>query len=572
MHMIQNSLKNSTAVSLFCLFISIQVSAATVGNEFKSFQVEGNRLISTDTILLNLKAKPGDSLNGKAIQEEINRIGEMGYFSYVGAEIRPTQGGKCLIFKVEENPIIGEINMKGNTVIPTEKCSDIMESKIGCVFNTKLLSQDIQNIGEFLARQGFPFSRVSDANVKEKGSIISIEITDAKIGDIKIEGLKKTKEKVVRRELTIKPGDIYDRNKIIRDLQRIDNLGLFAEVKPDHLPGKKPDEIVLVIQVVEQKTGRYGGGCSYSALNGAVGFANYSINNFKGENKRLYAKTEFGGIKTYELGYFDPWLNDRPVSFGCGIYNTKYTRNLYDSEETFQYDEQRRGGNITMGRRINRDIDVSLSFRDENITVTPTDSTKKLPSGIINGRMQTLGGIIDKDTRNNRFRPSSGVHDTFSVETTGGILSGANNFSKYHLALRRYFPISRNRKTTLALQGVTGYTSLNSGCVPVYELYGVGGTGTIRGYEAREFLGTKTGYGNVEVRQVIAKNFDLVGFFDIGSAFGTDINGIDQSFKAKKGYGFGIRIITPLGPVAIDYGKATDRKDGQTYFDFGAPF
>jgi outer membrane protein insertion porin family len=557
-----------------CLLAFISISAcAYESNIVVGFEVEGNRMIDEKVILLNVSMKVGDKLAPEAVQEEIARIGEMGFFSYVGAEIRSDSKGKVLVFKVEENAIIGEVAIKGATKVDRDFLTDAMECKVGSVFNSKLLTQDIQHVNEALAKKGYLFSKVSDAYVQDQGSKINIEITEGVLSEIRIEGLRKTKEKVVRRELSVKPGEIYNNRKIVRDLQRIYNLGFFEEVKREHLPGKTPEEVVLVIQVVEQKTGRAGVGAGYSSLNGLVGFVNLSQNNFKGEGKRVYLKTEFGGVQTYEVGYFDPWFRDRPQSFGIDVYNTKYTRNLYSSGNTLnEYDEERKGGSLTLGKRIRRDVDLSFRFRDEDVKLTPTDSTVPLPAGVQNGRLQTFAAILDKDTRDNRFRPTTGVHDSFWVETTGGILKGKNQYTKYMLALRRYFAVSKNRKTVFAIQGVGGQTTIGEGFVPVYDMFSVGGSDTVRGYEEREFLGTKVFYANFELRQKIAKNFDVVGFYDMGSAWGTDYNRKSVDFDMKDGYGVGIRLQTPLGPVAIDYGKASNRSDGTTYINFGSSF
>lgn len=557
---------------IFLVLASVSAGAYE-SNVVVGFKVEGNRLIEEKIILLNLGMKVGDTLSPQAVQEDIARIGEMGFFSYVGAEIRPSENGREVVFKVEENAIIGEIDVKGVTKVSTDLLKSAMESKIGSVFNSKLLTQDIQNVNETLGREGFLFSKVSDAYVQDQGSKINIEITEGVLAEVRIEGLKKTKEKVVRRELSVKPGEIYDNRKIVRDLQRLYNLGFFEEVRRDHLPGKTPEEVVLVIHVVEQKTGRAGVGAGYSSLNGLVGFVNLSQNNFQGEGKRVYMKTEFGGIQNYELGYFDPWLNDKPQSFGVDLYNTKYTRNLYAAGDTLtEYDERRKGAAITLGRRLRKDVDLSFRFRDEDVKLTPTDGTATAPAGIMNGRVQTFASILDKDTRDNRFRPTTGLHDTFWVETTGGFLKGENQYTKYMLALRRYMPVSKNRKTTFAVQAVAGQTTIGEGFVPIYDMFSVGGSSTVRGYEEREFLGTKVFYANFELRQNFAKNFDLVGFFDVGSAWGTDYDRKKLPYDQKQGYGVGIRLQTPLGPVALDYGKATDRGDGNTYINFGSSF
>lgn len=557
-------------VFLFLSSVSVQ---AFESNVIVGFDVEGNRLIDDKIILLNLAEKAGDTLSAQAVQDDIARIGEMGYFSYVGAEVRTEGTGKKVIFNVEENAIVGEISIKGCTKVKKEILLEAMESKIGSVFNSKLLTQDIQHVNDALGQEGYLFSKVSDAYVQDQGSKINIEITEGILADIKIEGLKKTKEKVVRRELTVKPGEIYDNKKIVRDLQRLYNLGFFEEVRRDHLPGKTPDEIVLVIHLVEQKTGRAGVGAGYSSLNGLVGFINLAQNNFQGSGKRVYLKSEFGGIESYEVGYFDPWFNDKPQSFGVDLYNTEYTRNLYaNGREVHEYDERRKGGAITLGKRLNRDLDLSFRFRDEDIDLAPKTRGVALPVGAVNGRLQTFAVILDKDTRDNRFRPTGGVHDTFWVETTGGFLKGANQYSKYMLSLRRYFPISANKKTVFAVQGVYADTSIGEGFMPIYDMFSVGGSSSIRGYEEREFLGTRVAYTNLEVRHNLAKNFDAVVFYDTGSAWGTGYDRKPVSRDRKSGYGIGIRLQTPLGPVAIDYGKAEDRSDGETYINFGSSF
>lgn len=555
------------------MMITCVMAQAYESNVIVGFAINGNRLIDEKIILLNISEKVGDTLSAQAVQDDIARIGEMGYFSYVGAEVKTEGTGKKVVFNVEENAIVGEISIKGCSKVRDQVLLDAMESKIGSVFNSKLLTQDIQHVNDALGREGYLFSKVSDAYVQDQGSKINIVITEGILADVKIEGLKKTKEKVVRRELSVKTGEIYDNKKIVRDLQRLYNLGYFEEVRRDHLPGKTPEEIVLVINLVEQKTGRAGVGAGYSSLNGVVGFVNLSQNNFQGKGRRVYLKTEFGGVETYEIGYFDGWFRNKPQSFGIDLYRTEYTRNLYSNgKDVNEYEERRKGGAITLGKRLSRDVDLSFRFRDEKVHLEPTTAGVPLPKGAVNGRMQTLAVILDKDTRDNRFRPTGGVHDTAWIETTGGFLKGANQYTKYMLALRRYIPINSSKKTVIALQGVYADTSIGSGFMPIYDMFSVGGSNTVRGYEEREFLGTRIFYANFELRQNIAKNFDIVGFYDIGSAWGDDYDRRHLDYDEKSGYGIGIRLQTPLGPVALDYAKGKGRSSGNTYVNFGSSF
>lgn len=556
-------------------FLFTTVAFAYDSNVVVGMKVEGNRLIEENIILLNCGIKNGDIITPEAVQEDIAKIGDMGYFTYVGAEVKSEGNGKVVVFNVEENAIIGEIEFKGCTKVSDDKLKAAMESQVGSVFNSKLLAQDIQRVNEELGKEGYLFSKVSDAFVQDQGSKINIEITESILVDVQIEGLTKTKEKVIRRELTVKKGEVYDNKKIVRDLQRLYNLGFFEEVRRDHLPGKTPEEIVLVIHVKEQKTGRAGVGAGYSSLNGLVGFVNASQNNFMGEGKRVYMKTEFGGVESYEVGYFDPWFNNKPQSFGIDVYNTEYTRNLYSAgNEISEYEEHRKGYALTLGKRLRRDVDLSFRFKDEDIKLKPTEGgqAEANKNYYVNGKMQTLAAILDIDTRDNRFRTTGGIHDTFWVETTGGVLRGKNQYTKYMATLRRYTPVSKNKKTVFAIQLAYGDTDIGEGFIPMYDMFSVGGSNTIRGYEEREFLGTTICYANFELRFNCAKNFDIVAFYDTGSAWGTSYDQTHISRDTKSGAGIGFRLQTPLGPVAIDYGKADDRGSGNTYINFGSSF
>ena len=139
-------------------------------------------------------------------------------------------------------------------------------------------------------------------------------------------------------------------------------------------------------------------------------------------------------------------------------------------------------------------------------------------------------------------------------------------------SLRRYLPVNKAKKTIFAIQLAYGDTHVGEGFIPMYDMFSVGGSSTVRGYEEREFLGTTICYANLELRFNCAKNFDIVAFYDTGAAWGTSYDQSHIDRDRKSGAGIGFRLQTPLGPVAIDYGKANDRSSGNTYINFGSSF
>lgn len=536
--------------------------------------VTGNKNISSSVILLSLTMKVGDELTEAAIDDNMKRVYNIGYFTQdIGVDVINVSGGKKILFKVVENPVVKTIKLKGNTLVPNEKVLKAMQTKAGQVFNHALIGSDVKSVQKVFDEAGFVMNRIRD--VQFDGETLVFFIEENTIEKIKIVGNDKTREYVIRRELRFKEGEIYDDKKVTKSLQKIFNLGFFSEVKPRCEAGSEPGKIDFILEVKEQKTGTVTIGGGYSSANGFVGIFEVAQKNWRGKGQLLNAKFEFGGMRTYELGFNEPWFRGKRMSLGGNIYNTKLTQKFYrPSQSAIDYTEERKGFNLTAGKPFSEILEGSLSFRDENVKLSDADVIRNTLNNLYirEGRYQTISAYLGRDTRDNNFNPRRGTFNAINIDSTGGILKGPDAFNKYRLTLRKYHAISQ--KDVIAGRLMGGVINLSSGTLPLYEEYGVGGVYTVRGYEWREFIGKKMLVGNLEFRHKFTKNFESYLFFDAGDAWGSDsltATNVASNYDLKRGYGIGINFITPIGPIRLDYGKGRDRS-GKAYFSMDRMF
>lgn len=570
------------AFAAILLIPGIALAEETETNVIRALEIEGSKVIEADKILLAVQLKAGDLVSKEAIQEDVNNIYRLGYFADVGAEVKNFENGKKVIFKVIENSTIRKIRLKGNKVLSREIILKELKSQEGRVFNIPVLNADVKHIGEVYAKHGYAFSGVTNLDVQEQGEIINIDITEGRLEAIKLEGKHKTKDYIILRQLELKKGQIFNSFKVMKSLQKIFNLGFFETVKPQYSKGEKnPNDVILTIQIKEQKTGTASLGGGYSSANGFVGFLEVTQNNFMGKAQKVKVKFEMGGITTYEVGFYDPYFY-KETALGLSGYRTKIEREYIRIGQVVGiYNEKRTGGTVSIGYPVADNTRLSFKFRDEKIVIEPHLGFDSVTSDLLKNssdHIQVLSSTIQADTRDNYINPNRGRMDSFTISTTGGFLRGRNNYTKYLGKMQRYFSVAP--KMVLAFRAIGGFTDVNSGDqLPVYEEYNVGGANTLRGYRDYEYTGRRMFLLNAEYRYSFSKNFSGVLFADAGDAWGVDptlktFDPTRDDFDMKYTAGLGIRFHSPVGPIRLDYGKPVGEsgRGGRSYFSMGSLF
>jgi len=567
-------------LTLIFIWVGLNMVEAENQGKITAIVVEGNENISKDLIISQITSNLGDVFSKESIEKDVKAIYELGYFKDVRVKLESFREGYKVVFVVVENLAVKEINITGNTVVSKEEMREVMILQEGQIFSQKILKNDLTRISQLYKDRGYLLINIKDINFDEEGKLW-INISEGRLEKIVIEGNDKTKEKVITREINIKPGDLFDFEKVKKSLQKIYNLGYFEDVTMKLEPGSEEDVVVLVIKVIEKNTGKFGIGAGYNSEEGLMGFASIEEMNLFGGGQKVGAKLELGGRTTYKVSFLEPWLANTPTSLGFDVYDTTTNQEDKEGEEVIaEYDEIKLGGRLIFGRKISDSINLGLELKTERVNYDLISGA--LPEDTNEGLTNSLMPTFTYDTRDNVFDPTSGWYSSLSIEKAGGFLRGDYNFTKYNLTLRTYlstdffkdiFNIGEFKKITDNLsKGVLAFRAMGGMAdtdLPSFAEYQVGGMNTIRGYDSGEFSGDKSLVFNAEYRFPLAENFQAVLFVDWGQAW--DIEESIDIADLKFGRGVGVRFDTPIGPIRLDYG-INEEGIGKTYFSIGHTF
>lgn len=472
---------------------------------------------------------------------------------------------------------VGEITFTGNTLFTNQELTKSLVSKPTAVYSTEEFHRDLGRIKGLYSEKGYIEAEVTpepSLDHKEKRISLLIRIEEGRryyLEGINISGNMATKEKVIRREILIRPGEVFDGKKVALSRQRIFNLGYFDEVNIDYLPGSAADKKILAVQVKERKTGMATLGAGYSTKDGLVGNIDVAQTNLFGRGWKVKLSTSFGGKTTrYNFGFRNPWFFDTPTTFGFDLYDK---RRDWDS-----YLESRRGGNLILGYRLGLFNSISLTYKREDVNIS--NVTKDAPSGIEAGleTTNTLTNSLIRDTRDSPIDPTRGYRTELTNEYAGRFLGGDVNYYKPTADLAWHLPLFW--KLVLSLHGRWSMVRSLVGDedVPDYERFYLGGANSIRGYrdlsihpedeEGKTIGGEAMILSNVELGYpLVERTLRLAIFFDAGNTWlePEDINLQDL----KCGAGLGILFHSPMGPVRLDYGYPIGSEDREPQFHFG---
>ena len=564
--------------------------AAAEGREITDVRVVGSRVVPADTILAQVKLQRGAAFSSRQAQLDLARIDQLGFFAATQAQIAPDLNDPTkfvLTYIVTENRVITGFDFVNNTAIKPADITPILTSKIGTVLNRNSVSADVTAIQKLYQDKGFAVV-IKSAQQTEDGKLV-FDFSEAVISQVNIIGLKRTRESLVRSQIRIKPGDTFDAAKMRQDLNRLYDTNFFDAVDPrvDDDPNKAGAVIVNFV-LREKRTGQFQVGVGFDSRSKLSGFLTLSESNLRGTGQRGFASVEAGSQRNFELGTGNPFIGPKNASYDVSIYRRSIFREPrllqnvgVDTNQTFSYEEQRTGGRINFTKPLDYDRRRTLIFgyRNERAELRQrgNDGISKPVTG--SGNPLSSAGTISagsigflRDTRDLRIDPSSGGRQSLVLEQAFKLLGGSTNFTKLDLDLRSYLPIIRAEKlgapAKLVLAGrVVVGRSINQ--LPAFEQYYIGGTDTVRGYSVDQQFGDNQIYGNAELRYRFQQKITGVLFTDAGTAYGGRFSS-SKSIDFLPSVGVGVRLVTPIGPIRLDYGVGRD--GGRTHFGIGSTF
>jgi outer membrane protein insertion porin family len=466
---------------------------------------------------------------------------------------------------------LGIIDFKGDVLTTKEDLFRVLKIKRNDVYRTSVIRKEINTLNENFANQGYANVEITpETSTDPKNLLVNLTFDIEKkkrvsFEKIQIVGNTKTRDKVIRRELRVAEGELYNATGLSKSQDRLKRTGYFKEADFTTSRGSTDEKINLDIKVEEAPTGALSFGLGYSTIENVIGSASISDRNLFGMGYNGILRFRLGPkTRDIRLGFTDPYFLGYPYSAGIDLYN--------ESHEFDSYSYKITGGDIHFGKELTEDIRADAMYKLEKINVFDISEGASRFIREQEGKKTTsaLTFSFSMDTRDNFFAPTQGAKHSLSIGNAGGILGGDNYFVKVAGETSWFFPLPLS--LVLNLRGKAGFIEPYGGRkAPIYEKFFIGGLYSVRGFEYgkagpldenREPLGgEKMAAFNSELIFPLAREIGLRGalFWDIGKGF----DKLSDLTPLKTGAGVGIRWFSPFGPVVIDMGFNLNPKKGE---------
>ncbi|MDF5712579.1 MAG: BamA/TamA family outer membrane protein [Rhizonema sp. NSF051] len=578
-----------------------------------------------------IRTQAGRTTTRSQLQEDINAIFATGFFSNVQATPEDTPLGVRVTFVVRPNPTLTKVQVQANpgtgvpSVLSPNDVDAIFRDQYGKILNLRDLQASIKQLVKRYQDQGYVLANVIGAPQVAENGVVTLQVAEGVVENIQIRFRNKqgqetnsqgkpirgrTRSYVITRELQLKPGKVFNRNTVQKDLQRVYGLGLFEDVNVGLNPGTDPSKVDVLVNVVERNSGSIGAGAGVSSSTGLFGTISYQQQNLGGRNQKLAAEFQLGQRETlFDFRFTDPWIKGDPyrTSYTAEIFRRQSVSLIFEGKdhsiETVNPSDPsatgdrprvvRLGGGVTFTRPLAKNPFesgqwvASAGLQYQKVTITDADGNLRRfgqvegsegqnrllslsESGTGRDDLLFLQFGVARDRRNNPLQPTKGSVVRFGLDQSAPIGQGSILLTRLRGSYSQYFPVNFTHFTkgpqAIAFN-IQGGTIL--GDLPPYEAFSLGGSNSVRGYEegglssGRSFV-----QASVEYRFPVFSVVSGALFFDFGSDLGTTDRTAQLLNKDGTGFGYGIgvRVNSPLGPIRIDYGL---NNDGGSRINFG---
>lgn len=542
--------------------------------------VIGNEKVPTETILKAVThIRLGERWDNDKINSDLKAIQNLGYFSVVDVTSEAFLGGLKLIFRVKENPVFNEFKFLGLTEVSEEYMASLFTQKKGEVINLSQMRDDLDKAIRTCQDEKGYILVFRDSEIGADGTL-TLTMSEVKLRKISITGLTRTKEVVVRRELSMKEGEVFSVLQLRNDYNRLARLQLFETINPVIQNTEIVDWVDLNLEIRDrEQVGQLMFGLGYSPSSGNVnGQAQVAHPNLWGMARSGSVNFSLGEEeRVFYLEYADPWFFNTKTSMRSRLYydyrDDRYMFTKKDDERDY-YKQKRTGFDLSFGRSISRNwvanTKLTLQRIDNETLFDGIDHTgfgdeEYWHNGI------TLSLINDERTFGKKAMVVTGGHrNTLSIARYGldlgfGDSEKMHPYTSYLAETHRFFT-PWEAGPTFAFRVKGGVMDGNKDRIHPSDKFELGGATTLRGYDDTTFIGDKLLLVNAEARYYLKnyENLELVAFVDYGS---TDWDHFHSS------YGVGIRYNLPmLGQIRLDYGWNGEGDKPEFHFFIGEMF
>jgi len=594
--------KRGTARVVFTVNEGVKGAVSQIrfeGNAHVSQKVLRKQMKTRGKTLIHFMDKSG-RLDEVQLEQDLDKIRE--YYQdhgFIDVEIkdvrkeRTEKGPMIITIVISEGPQyhVRKLTITGYQHTTEPKVRTLLKMKEGSVYSPKQLRDDAKAVADAYGSGGYVDLVITPEGTPAGTGLIDVHYTIEEsvrsfVNRVNIEGNTRTKDKVIRREVLVAPGDVFNTVRVDTTKKRLENLGYFAKVEtyPEDtdIPGRKD----LTILVQEKRTGSLSFGGGFSTVDKLVGFVELTQGNFDlfnwpsftGGGEKFRLRLQYGTErKDFLLTITEPYFLDRRLALtGQAFYNEA---NYLSAD----YDQRNYGFSLDLRKPINAYMYGTLGYTLQNVEIFNVASSS--PEFIL-----TQSGTFTEskvfsslvlDTRDNPLLSRRGQRITFSPAIAGGFLGGDTQIYGLDLEGSQYFHLPKD--TILLLNGeIATVSQWGSGSeVPIFERLFLGGSNNLRGFPFREVGPQQNGEpvgGQSMARATLEWTFPIIEkargalFYDTGF-----VNTSEWSFgfnHMASDVGVGLRLDLPIGPLRLDYGYPVmrDGYNGGGHFNFNVGY
>ncbi|MBU6230503.1 MAG: BamA/TamA family outer membrane protein [Cyanobacteria bacterium REEB459] len=567
-----------------------------------------------DLVYSKVQTRAGRTTTRSQLQQDINSIFATGFFADVQAQPVDTDLGVQVTFLVQPNPVLTSVRVTGNRVLPQPVADQIFADQKGKIINLLDFQAGIVALNQWYQKNGYVLGQVVGAPKVAADGVVTLEVAEGEIETIEVrffndqgesvDGEGKpvqgyTHEYIITREFETKPGDVFNQARIEKDFQRVFGLQIFEDVSPGLEPGTKDArKVKVIVKVTERSTGSVAAGLGFNFTGDIFGTVSYRQDNVGGNNQKLSAEAQISTRDLlFDVSFTDPWIAGDPL-------RTSYTANAFARRAiNLNFDGgpnkinlsngdrvriNRLGAGVTFSRPLANGWTLAIGTLVQNVSARDGGGTLYARDAAGNPLTVSGTGVDDLwtfpisatlDQRNDAFNPTSGGILRLTSEQSIPLGQGSVFMNRLRASYSHYIPLNllqfSEGPQALALNLQLGTIV---GDVPPYDAFSLGGTNSIRGYDEGD-VGTGRSYvqATAEYRFPVFSFLGAALFVDAGSDLGSgnSVPGAPGPSRGKPGsgfgYGAGLRVQTPLGPLRIDYGF-NDQGQGRLHFGIGERF
>lgn len=502
--------------------------------------------------------------------------------------VTPDKRGVYITIRVEEGDQfdVGSTDFSGDLLFTKDELFEATEIQHSKIFVYETLQKDLRTLQAKYGDLGYAFANIIPrTTIREKEKLVDITFEIDKgnkvyFGEINVIGNTKTRDKVVRRELKIREGELYNETRRRESLENVKRLGYFEEVNFNtSTPPEKPDLLNVEINVKERNTGSIQIGAGYSTYSNFIFNGRVDQTNLFGRGQKLGVSVDLSSkTSSYNLNFTEPYFMDTRWSVGFDAYQT--IRNAP------QFKETRSGGAVRFGHPLAEYLMGYIRYKNDYTDIELYETTDRAlyPIDTANGVTSSATFILEYDKRDDSFSPTKGIANTFWVEYAG--LGGHKRFTQGQDSFRFYKKIFWD--VVFRNNFSYGFIAAPDGKEPPFnELYLLGGANSLRGYRwfsvgrkktdskgvPQPFGGKQKAVYNGEFEFPLIREAGIKGvlFYDAGQA-----DDILFANEFRHDTGFGFRWFSPIGPLRFEWGFPLGKtaEDSPVNFEFsiGSPF